>query len=211
MEFYHGFIVITLVHLLAAASPGPDFVMVTRQTIINGRRAGLLCSFGIAIGLSIHITYSALGLAAVIASSTTLLTIIKIFGGSYLVYLGYKGLRAQPTEMETFSPLDEITPHKSSLKTIGMGVLCNALNPKAPIYFVSLFTIILSPDLPLHQLIIYGIWLMILQFAWFALVATVLASPPVARYFRTYSHYIDRVLGGAMLLLGLKVLASKTS
>ena len=92
-----------------------------------------------------------------------------------------------------------------------MGVLCNALNPKAPIYFVSLFTIVLSPNLPLHQLLVYGIWLMILQFAWFALVATLLATPPVARYFRTCAHHIDRVLGGAMLLLGLKVLTSKTS
>jgi len=211
MDFYHGFAVLTLVHLLAAASPGPDFVMVTRQTIVNGRRAGLLCSLGIAIGLSIHITYSALGLAAVIASSATLLTIIKILGGTYLVYLGIKGLRAKPNSAASFSPLDEMLPRQSSLKTVGMGVLCNALNPKAPIYFVSLFTIVLSPNLPLHQLLVYGIWLMILQFAWFALVATLLATPPVARYFRTCAHHIDRVLGGAMLLLGLKVLTSKTS
>jgi len=211
MDFYHGFAVLTLVHLLAAASPGPDFVMVTRQTIVNGRRAGLLCSLGIAIGLSLHITYSALGLAAVIAGSATLLTIIKILGGTYLVYLGIKGLRAKPKSAATFSPLDEILPRQSSLKTVGMGILCNALNPKAPIYFVSLFTIVLSPNLPLHQLLIYGIWLMILQFGWFALVATLLATPPVARYFRTCAHYIDRVLGGAMLLLGLKVLTSKTS
>ena len=64
MEILHGLVVITFVHLLAAASPGPDFVLVTQQTLNHGKRIGLLCSLGIALGLSIHIVYSALGLSA---------------------------------------------------------------------------------------------------------------------------------------------------
>jgi len=210
MDFYHGFIILTFVHLLAAASPGPDFVMVTRQTIVNGRKAGLLCSIGIAAGLSVHITYSALGMAAIVAGSATLLTIIKFLGGSYLIYLGCKGLRAKPQKASSELP-SQVSRQQTPLKMVGIGFLCNALNPKAPIYFVSLFTIVLSPNLPLYQLVIYGVWLMILQFGWFALVATLLSTNTISRYFRRWAHYIDRVLGGAMLLLGLKVLTSKAS
>ena len=97
MELIQGLLVITSIHLLAAASPGPDFVLVSQQTLSNGKKAGLLCSIGIALGLSIHILYSAFGLAAIIANSTTALWAIKLLGGSYLIFLGIKGLRAKPS------------------------------------------------------------------------------------------------------------------
>ena len=206
MDFVHGLLIITFVHLLAAASPGPDFVMVTQQTLTNGKRSGILCSLGIALGLSVHITYSAFGLAAVIANSLPALWVIKILGGSYLLYLGVKGLRSKPRDMVPNDKAEGIT--SSPLKSIGSGFLCNALNPKAPIYFVSLFTIVLSPDMPLKVIIIYGVWIMILQFAWFSFVATILAAPLVSRRFKKFGHYIDRVLGSAMIILGIKVLAT---
>lgn len=209
MEFMHGLLVVTVVHLLAAASPGPDFVMVTQQTLSNGKKAGVLCSLGIALGLCVHITYSALGLAAVIASSLTALWVIKLLGGSYLIYLGIRGLRAKPGPIDGQCAGELRTT--SAAKTIGTGFLCNALNPKAPIYFVALFTVVLSPSMPLRTLIAYGVWIMILQFAWFSLVATLLSSPPVSRRFRKFGHVIDRVFGGAMIALGVKVLASRTS
>src|SRR5690348_18249454 len=95
MNFWHGFAVLTVVHLLAAASPGPDFAYVTRQSLVHGRRSGLLASLGIALGLSIHIVYSAAGLAAVIATSTHWMTAIKLAGGGYLLILGYQGLTSR--------------------------------------------------------------------------------------------------------------------
>jgi threonine efflux protein len=209
VEFAHGLFLITVVHLLAAASPGPDFLMVTQQTLSNGKKAGLLCSLGIALGLSVHITYSAFGLAAVIANSITALLVIKMLGGSYLIYLGIKGIRSRPKKLDDI-PVAEIKAN-SSLKTIGTGFLCNALNPKAPIYFVSLFTIVLSPNMPLHLIVIYGLWIMFLQLAWFSFVATILSAPPISKRFKRFGHYLDRVMGGAMIALGVKVITSRTT
>ncbi len=206
MELAHGLLVITVIHLLAAASPGPDFVMVTQQTLSKGRRAGLLCSLGIALGLSVHIAYSAFGLATVIANSSSALWAIKILGGSYLTYLGVKGLLAKPKRS---APQTNGVETSSAIKTIVTGFLCNALNPKAPLYFLSLFTIVLSPDMPLHVIAIYGIWIMLIQLAWFSIVATLLATPPVAKRFNKFGHYIDRVLGGAMVALGIKVMITR--
>ena len=203
MDLIQGLLIITSVHLLAAASPGPDFVLVSQQTISNGKKAGMLCSVGIALGLSIHILYSAFGLAAIIANSTTALWVIKLLGGSYLIYLGIKGLRAR----SNFQPVSEdqkIAPQRSALKMIGLGFLCNALNPKAPIYFVSLFTVVISADTSASHLAIYGIWMMAIQFAWFSLVTALLSTPKVASKLQSGGHIIDRLAGGAMLLLGLK-------
>ena len=207
MDLLHGIVLITLIHLLAAASPGPDFVLVTQQTLARGKKSGLLCSLGIALGLSIHIIYSSFGLAAIIANSTIGLWIIKILGGTYLLYLGYKGLRSKPQNTEETK--SRTVSQGAWIKTIGMGFWCNVLNPKAPIYFVALFTVVLSSDMPLYQLAIYGIWIMLVQFFWFSLVVMFLSQPSINAQFKKLGHWIDRIFGGAMVLLGLKVLSTK--
>lgn len=207
MEFWQGFLVITTVHLLAAASPGPDFVLVSQHTLKHGKQAGLWCSLGIALGLSVHIVYSVLGLATLVANSTTLLWIIKLLGGCYLIYLGIQGLRsksglANPTESYSFR-------NKISIKkSLSIGFTCNALNPKAPIYFISVFTLVLSPNLPWYQLTIYGGWMMILQWVWFTFVVYILSLPSLNKAFQAVGHWIERVFGVAMIMLGIKLLKS---
>jgi RhtB (resistance to homoserine/threonine) family protein len=209
MDFWHGFAVITAVHLLAAASPGPDFAYVTRQSLVHGRRAGLLASAGIALGLAIHIVYSAAGLAAVIAHSVHWMTAIKLLGGAYLLYLGAKGLRARkaPSPAVAGASAPRELPSSARRQVLG-GFLCNAFNPKAPIYFLALFTVVLSPGLPLPTLLAYGAWIMLLQWLWFSLVATVFAHRMIRDRLYTVRHWIDRAFGAAMLALGVRVLAS---
>ena len=211
MDLLPGLLLITSIHLLAAASPGPDFILVSQQTLSNGKKAGFMCSIGIALGLSIHIIYSALGLAAIIANSSTTVWLIKILGGSYLLYLGYQGIRAKPSAAKTKQTQSKLPLNNSSLKNIGIGFLCNALNPKAPIYFVALFTVVLSPDLPLLHLVIYGLWMMVIQLAWFSSIVVLLSRPKISEKFQRLGHWIDRILGGAMILIGLKILTSKVN
>jgi RhtB (resistance to homoserine/threonine) family protein len=209
MTFWHGFAVLTVVHLLAAASPGPDFAYVTRQSLVNGRRSGMLASLGIALGLSIHIVYSAAGLAAVIAHSAQWMTAIKLVGAGYLLFLGYKGLRsgaAGPGAPGVVSASPSL-PASAWRQVLG-GFLCNAFNPKAPIYFLALFTVVLSPDLPVPTLVAYGAWIMVLQWLWFSLVALVFAHPRVRDRLLAVRHWIDRAFGVAMVALGLRVLVT---
>ncbi|MFT5759320.1 MAG: threonine efflux protein [Alteromonadaceae bacterium] len=209
MDLLQGLLLITSIHLLAAASPGPDFILVSQQTLTNGKKSGFMCSIGIALGLSIHIIYSALGLAAVIANSITALWAIKILGGCYLLYLGYKGIT---TKAELKMTLDvKKVPKHSSVKSIGIGFLCNALNPKAPIYFVALFTLVLSPNLPLSHLVLYGLWMMIIQLTWFSTVVLLLSRPSINERFKRLGHWIDRVLGGAMIIMGVKIITTRVN
>ena len=207
MEFWHGFLIISGIHLLAAISPGPDFIYVSQQTLSHGRRAGLICALGIALGLGVHIAYSVLGLAAVIASASWLLTTIKIIGGLYLLYLGIQGLRAKAKQEIIEVRAEQVAPI-SAMQGLWKGFLCNLLNPKAPVYLVSVFTVVLSPNMPLWQLSIYGLWMMTLQFIWFALVAFLLSIPRVNSQFQKAGHWIDRLLGSVMALLGVKVMMS---
>ena len=209
MEFIQGLLLITSIHILAAASPGPDFVLVSQQTLSNGKKAGLMCSIGIALGLSIHIIYSAFGLAAIIANSSNTLWAIKLLGGGYLIYLGIKGLMSKAVAPQGDEAKQTIK--YSTKKSIGIGFLCNALNPKAPVYFVSLFTLVLSPDMPLHHIAFYGVWIMLIQFAWFSFVVTLLSHPKINKKFKKMGYLIDRILGGAMVVLGLKLLLTRAN
>lgn len=230
MEFWHGFLLITSVHLLAAASPGPDFVLVSQQTLAKGRRTGLICSLGVTLGLAVHILYSVLGLATVIAHSQPLLTAIKWLGGGYLMYLGWQGIGAKPkksvnlvnsaelinsaTNVSQTAPTGQTLPSNTNSATnsdstfaiLRRGFFCNVFNPKAPVYFVAIFTLVLSPGIPLWQLSIYGVWMMILQMAWFSTVVMLLSIPTIHRRFQRVEHWIDRVLGAAMIVLGLNLI-----
>jgi threonine efflux protein len=208
MDFWHGFAVITVVHLLAAASPGPDFAYVMRQSLLRGRRAGLLASGGIALGLSIHIAYSAAGLAAVIAHSVHWMTAIKLLGGGYLLYLGIQGLRARKHVAADDTAMAIAPLPASAWRQVLGGFLCNAFNPKAPIYFLALFTVVLAPGLPWSTLLAYGVWIMVLQWSWFSLVATVFAHQAIRQRLFAIRHWIDRAFGAAMVALGLRVLVA---
>ncbi|MER2165179.1 MAG: LysE family transporter, partial [Psychrobacter alimentarius] len=86
------------------------------------------------------------------------------------------------------------------------GFFCNVFNPKAPVYFVAIFTLVLSPDIPLWQLAIYGVWMMVLQMAWFSAVVMLLSIPAIHQRFQRFEHWIDRVLGSAMIVLGLNLI-----
>ena len=207
MDFWQGFFTITVVHLLAAASPGPDFALVTRQALVSGRRSGLCTSFGIALGLSVHIVYSALGMAAIIARSAEWMTAVKVLGGLYLLYLGVRGLASRAgAAVDIESPVS--AGARSDGRDLLSGVLCNVFNPKAPIYFLSLFTVFISPDLPLATLSIYGAWIMVLQFLWFAAVTLFFTHAAVRARFLAVGHWLDRIFGVVMVALGLQVLKS---
>ncbi|WP_407334086.1 LysE family translocator [Enterovibrio sp. 27052020O] len=208
MEFYHAFFTLTLVHLLGAASPGPDFVMVSQQSLVHGRRSGLLVSLGIALGLSVHIIYSSIGLATVISDSAIVLSGMKYLAAAYLIYLGIKGIRSKAAVGD--EQLVEVKS-RSAAKLIAMGFVCNALNPKAPLYFLSVFTLVVSPDMPVFELFLLGVWMMFIQLVWFSSVALVLSKPSVQAKFKRVGHWVDRVLGSVMLAFGVKLLFTSTT
>lgn len=208
MDLISSILIIASIHFLAAASPGPDFVLVSQQSLKYGKKTGLFVSLGITLGLSIHILYSAVGLSAIIANSETALWVIKILGAGYLFYLGVMSLKspAKATVEISESISSDIPTAKSSLFK---GFLCNALNPKAPIYFVALFTLVITPDTPVDHLMVYSIVMMVIQMAWFSSVSLLLSRPSVNKAFQSMGHWLDRLMGLALIGLGIKILFTK--
>jgi threonine/homoserine/homoserine lactone efflux protein len=209
MDLIQGLLTITPIYLVAIASPGPDLILVTHQTLSNGKKAGLICSIGVVLGLSIHITYTALGLALIIANSPAVLWAIKLFGGCFLILIGFSALTAKPS---IYLEKDVVSKQKYSyFKSFGIGFLGNLLNPLAPLFFLSLFTIVLSAEIPLHHLAVYGAWMIVLELIRFSLAITLLSVPMINRRYQRYGYWIDRILGIMLIAFGLVVIASGTN
>lgn len=95
MPYVEEFFLIAAVHLLAVASPGPDFAIILKQSIRYDRKTAVFTSFGIATGILLHVTYSLVGIGLIIASDERLFTALKYIAASYFCYIAWHGLRAK--------------------------------------------------------------------------------------------------------------------
>ncbi len=201
------FLLVAGIHWLAVMSPGPDFAMVIRNSLVYSRRTGLLAAVGLAIGNTLHVIYSLLGIGLIISQSILLFTIIKWLGAAYLIYIGVKSLfTKKKTDAEADLPAPERAEKDlTALQAIRMGFLTNALNPKATLFFLALFTQVIDPATPLGIKALYGLEMSTATFIWFGLVVMLLTHHRVQGFFGKAKHHIDRAFGVVLVALGIKI------
>lgn len=117
--------------VLLALSPGPDNLFVMAQSVQNGRTAGLLVTLGLATGLVVHTLAVALGLAALVQSSSIAFTLLKFAGAAYLLYLAVKAFRSGPG-----GQTGEVVPPDRA-KLYRRGIIMNISNPKVSLFFLA--------------------------------------------------------------------------
>ncbi len=191
---------VALAHLLAVASPGPDFALVLRQSLRHGRRTALWTSAGIGAAILVHVTYSLLGLGLLIRGSELWFNVVKYAGAAYLAWLGIQSVRARPREdgADTRDPAAAASPPPER-GAFATGFLTNVLNVKATLFFLSLFVLVISPQTPKAVQAAYGLWMAVATTAWFVLVSLVFTRAEIRRRFLRHGHWIDRVLGVVFL------------
>lgn len=194
------------IHLLAVISPGPDFAMVLRNSILYSRRVGILAAVGLACGIMLHITYSLLGVGLIISQSIVLFNLLKLLGAAYLIYVGFKSLLSKKEPVnEVLNTKEPKLKHISDFQAIKMGFLTNALNPKATLFFLALFTQVINPLTPIGIKLIYGAEMTFATFAWFAFVALILTHRHVNKVFVKVRFQLEKVFGAVLIALGIKV------
>lgn len=206
MEYSNEFLTVAVIHLLAVASPGPDFVMVLRQSLSVGRTAAIWTSIGIGLGILVHVAYALLGLGLIISQSVQIFSLIKLIGAGYLLYIGWKSLRAQP-DHSAAAVSDVLTSQKkySASQALRIGFLTNVLNPKATLFFLSLFSVIIKPDTPQSVQLIYGLYMSIATGVWFCGLSFALTQPAVRRGFSRFGHWAERCMGVILIALGIRL------
>ncbi|MDG3577470.1 LysE family translocator [Rhizobium sp. YJ-22] len=198
------------IFFFAIVSPGADLAMVIRQSIVQGRRAAIVTSFGIGASLMFHVTYTILGLGLIISQSIYLFNIVKWCGVAYLVYIGIKALRAGRTELpaETADAVGAVE-RQSLSRAFGLGFLANALNPKAVFFFLSIFSTVVSAHTPVVVKFGYGLVMATCLIAWFVGVSLFMTTPRMRAGFARMSQWIDRTSGVVFIALGIKLATEK--
>lgn len=198
------FLTVALVHLLAVASPGPDFAIVVRQAITHGRNTAFCTSCGVGLGILIHVFYSVLGIGLIVSQSLLLFTMMKLAGAGYLLFIGIKSMRTRKVSM-TFNEMGG-GEAPTMIKAMWTGFLTNGLNPKATLFFLSLFTVVISPQTPVTVQILYGIYMAFATALWFSLVSMLFGQQRIRGLFGRIGHWFERLMGLALCLLGLRLL-----
>lgn len=203
-QYLAEFLTIALVHLLAVASPGPDFAIIVRQSLVYGKTTALWSSFGVGCGILIHVFYSLLGIGLVISQSVVAFSILKVMGALYLIYIGVKALRAKPLagglQLEP-----ESQPALGRRRAIWVGFLTNGLNPKATLFFLSLFTVVINPETPRLIQSFYGIYMAVATAIWFCGVSLFFSHPRIRNTFQKLGHWLERLTGIVLIGLGIKL------
>jgi threonine/homoserine/homoserine lactone efflux protein len=131
--------------LLAAAAlavvPGPAVAYIVTQSLDQGRRAGLVSALGVASGGLVHVAAATVGLSALIASSATAFTAVKLVGAAYLIVVGIRrilsGEGEEPERRALRAPLRRV---------YRQGVIVNVLNPKTALFFLAFLPQFVDPD-----------------------------------------------------------------
>ncbi|MBA4137036.1 MAG: lysine transporter LysE [Opitutus sp.] len=204
-SYWSEFLLVAGAHLLAVASPGPDFAIVLRQSVTHGRRAAIWTSLGIGTGILIHVGYSLLGLGVLVSQSPLWFNIVKWTGAAYLAWIGVNALRTRPAVVvdgETALRSAEAPANHSAFVT---GFLVNILNPKAALFFIALFVTVIDPATPRGIQAAYGLWMAGATAAWFACVSLFFTRETVRRAFLRSGHWFDRGMGVLLLALAARL------
>jgi threonine efflux protein len=186
------------IHAVALVSPGPDFAVVTRMSLVSGRRAGLWAAAGVATSIGLYVLVCALGLSLVIQALPSLSQVLTFVGAAYLAWLGIQCLRSK-------GELPEATSTLPSAKSFVTGLLTNLLNPKAMLYSSAVLSQVLTPALSTADTA--TIWLLLVceSLLWFGLVAVVFSSTRVLAWVKGKLIWLDRAVGVVLMAMAAKL------
>ena len=207
VDYGSEFFALALIHFLAVAAPGPDFTVTIRQSVSHGRTSGMVTSLGIGAGLAVHVTYTLLGIGFLIAQSAQAFFVAKLIGAIYLLYLGIKLLQTKKN-VASLEVSDDLLVNMSASKAFFIGFMTNVLNPKATLFFLAVFTTVVSADTPLFIQVFYGLWMCLVNILWFALVSVVFSHRTVRQQFLNMGHWFERLMGGVLIGFATKLALS---
>jgi threonine/homoserine/homoserine lactone efflux protein len=203
MDYVVALLGLALVHLLAVASPGPSTVLIIQTAAVAGRRGGLLAASAMMVGALLWAAAALYGLQALFARFDWLYLAFRFGGAVYLIYLAIMLWR------HARDPLPEIprgsTDHLAGWPGFLRALLLQLSNPKIMVFFGSIFLSVLPQHQPAWM---DGTVLAIVavnEFTWFALLALLFSGGPARAFYRRAKFWLDRIMGGALALLGLRL------
>lgn len=195
------------IHFCALITPGPDFFLVSQTAVSRSRKDAVLVAFGICLGAMVWSLLALMGLNIIFEKMAWLKQGLLVAGGLYLFWLGYQMLRSAFSKGE--QSIKQIVLPQSPYLFFMKGLLTNLSNPKAVIYFGSVFSLFLAnPLFDQHHSLLFII-IAIETLLWFLVVAFVFSLPTFRTAYQNFAKWIDGISGGIFTLLGVYLIGSR--
>ncbi|CFR21304.1 threonine export protein RhtC [Yersinia kristensenii] len=202
------FLTVALVHLVALMSPGPDFFFVSQTAASRSRREAMMGVVGISLGIVVWAGVALMGLNLILQKMAWLHEIIMVGGGLYLCWMGWQLLKSARSKQNVSEGEVQVAlPVRG--RTFLRGFLTNLSNPKAVIYFGSVFSLFVGDDVSAGAR--WGLFVLIIAetFVWFSIVACVFALPVMRRGYQRLSKWIDGLAGVLFTGFGIHLILSR--
>ena len=201
-EAWAVFAAVAAAHALGVASPGPDFAVVVRQTLMHGRRVGVVTALGIGSGILFHVAWGMFGLGWAVTRFPALIHVMRFGGAAFLLWMGLRALRSKPVKAGG----DDVSVSASGAslgRAYAMGLATNLLNAKAFLFFVALCSSVITTGTPTSPRLALGLWLVLATAAYFSFVACTVGHPAVRVRLLRQAHRIDHAMGLVLIALAL--------
>tara|TARA_X000000368_G_C23020106_1_gene707550 strand:+ start:671 stop:1288 length:618 start_codon:yes stop_codon:yes gene_type:complete len=197
------FITVALLHLFAVASPGPDFFLIARQSTLYGRDISIWASLGISIGILMHSFLSIAGIYVLLSLYPDFIFYMKIIASLYIASIGVRTLLVNnQIEISPLSDQKNITATKSFV----MGFFTNALNPKAFLFFIMVFSLISNTNPSNETKILLGVYMAVATFIWFTLISISFSKISKGEFIKKNLPYLEKIIGVVLILIALQIL-----
>ncbi|MFD3247763.1 threonine export protein RhtC [Rahnella aquatilis] len=201
------FLTVAMVHLIALMSPGPDFFFVSQTAASRSRKEAMMGVIGITLGVLVWAAVALMGLHLILQKMAWLHQIITVGGGLYLCWMGWQLMKSARAKKQNGDETPVALPARG--RTFMRGLLTNLSNPKAVIYFGSVFSMFVGDSVSGGERL--GIFLLIVveTLAWFSLVALVFALPKMRRGYQRLAKWIDGVAGVVFAGFGVALIINR--
>lgn len=209
MESLSSLIAICAALAVGVVSPGPSFVMIARTSVALSRADGVAASLGMGLGGALYGAAALVGLHVVLTAAPWLYLLLKIGGGAWLLYLGWRIWRGAPQPLALPAGAAEGSAHAATpARSFVMGLVTQVTNPKTALVYASVFAALLPERFGAGMMAALLAAVFTIEAGWYALVAVALSSSaPRAAYLRA-KRWIDRAAGSVLALVGVRLMLS---
>ena len=195
--------------LISIMSPGPNILAIMGTSMSVGRSSGLALALGIAAGSFVWAMLTAMGLSAILASYAIVLTVIKVIGGLFLLWLAYRAFKsaASAHNIEAEAYAEE---YGSLFGYFAKGLAVQLTNPKAALAWIAIISLGLKADAPLWVAFVIVAGTTMLSLLIHLLYALVFSTPPMISIYAAARRWIQATIGVLFTVAGLKLLTSRT-
>ncbi len=203
---------LAVIHITAVITPGANFLAVTQTALTRSRRAGLWVASGIFTGSLIHVAAGMIGFAAIISQIPLLFAAIRLLGGLYFAYTGFKMLitafaqfksdRDASADLPSQMILSDWTPAEAYRR----GLFTHLSNPASMLYYVSLFTGFVPVTATLFEKLLIAVALLGTTSIWYLLVAFMFSQSRIRRFYFRLMPFMNALFGLLWIILAIKLL-----